>query len=328
MTRVAAYKASFSGKMWEIIEEMGSDPEKKEIGEILYPSGIRPKPEKSDTSKDPMKWEKIEKLYPELTRKAHEQFKKDDDYECTKNPKKERNPVTPENFSKSDELKEHVKKMSPQLPTKKYGKKNDGNTEQGKKVEKDRVFVLSENKRPEECENIPYAYEEEIEDLLEKNIEILERDAFIIGRQVETGYGKRIDLVAMDKDANIIIIELKKATTKRYVMSQIFDYWSWVEKLKQEEINGNIAKSTYKGKNHLDEFKSIEDKFTDRFEKKPTAWNSNQKLIIVGEQIGKQTKEQASTLANRNVNVECVELNAYRNPQGTIVTVRYIPLQS
>ena len=90
----------------------------------------------------------------------------------------------------------------------------------------------------EECENIPYAYEEEIEDLLEKNIEILERDAFIIGRQVETGYGKWIDLVAMDKDANIIIIELKKATTDHYVMSQIFEYWPWVEKLKQEEILG------------------------------------------------------------------------------------------
>ena len=71
-----------------------------------------------------------------------------------------------------------------------------------------------------------------------------------------------------------------------------------------------------------------QDKFTHRFEKKPRAWNSKQKLIIVGEQIGKQTKEQASTLAKRNVNVECVELNAYRNPQGTIVTVRYIPLQS
>ena len=106
------------------------------------------------------------------------------------------------------------------------------------KKQKKIVYLLSENKRPEECENIPYTSEEAIEDLLEKNIEILERDAFIIGRQVETGYGKWIDLVAMDKDANIIIIELKKATTKRYVMSQIFDYWSWVEKLKQEEILG------------------------------------------------------------------------------------------
>ena len=33
-------------------------------------------------------------------------------------------------------------------------------------------MFYQKNKRPEECENIPYAYEEEIEDLLEKNIEV------------------------------------------------------------------------------------------------------------------------------------------------------------
>jgi len=130
MTRVAAYKASFSEKMWVIIKEIGSDPEKKEIGKILYPLGIRPKPEKSVSSTDPMKWEQVEKLYPELTRKAHEQYKKDEDVRCTKDPKKVRNPVTLENFSKSDVIEEHVKQMPPQLTTKKYGKKNGGRTEQ------------------------------------------------------------------------------------------------------------------------------------------------------------------------------------------------------
>jgi len=229
--------------------------------------------------------------------------------------------VQPENVDNRNELV----KLASQKPIKK--KKKGKSTKLYTKVEnkKDTVYVLSEN-TTEECENIPYALEEGIEDLLEKNIEILERDAFIIGRQVETGYGRWIDLVAIDKDANIIIIELKKAKTDHYVLSQIFDYWSWVEKLKQEEINDNIAKSEHNGKNHLDEFKSIEDKFTHHFKKKPTAWNSKQKLIIVGEQIDVQTKEQASTLAKRNVNVECVELNAYRNTQGKIVVVRYIPL--
>ena len=130
MTRVAAYKASFSEKMWEKIEEMGSAPEKKEIGKILYPLGIRPKPEKSVSSTDPMKWEQVEKLYPELTRKAHEQFQKDDDDKCTKDPKKVRNPVTLENFSKSDDIEELVKQLPPQLTKKKYGKKNGGRAEQ------------------------------------------------------------------------------------------------------------------------------------------------------------------------------------------------------
>ena len=264
--------------------------------------------------------EDIGKNYQELDNSRKKQvFEK---YEKDYPEERKKNPVTFENYADDVELLKEVKRIDNKPKKSKHEKQKKVET-----VEKDRVFVLSEDK-PKACENIPYAKEEEIEVLLEKNIEILERDAFIIGRQVETGYGKRIDLVAMDKDANIIIIELKKAKTDHYVLSQIFDYWSWVEKLKQEEINDNIAKSEHNGKNHLDEFKSIEDKFTHHFKKKPTAWNSKQKLIIVGEQIDVQTKEQASSLAKRNVNVECVELNAYRNPQGTIVVVRYIPLQS
>ena len=51
--------------MWEIIEEMGSDPEKKEIGEILYPSGIRPKPEKSEPEEPKPEEPKQEKPEPE-----------------------------------------------------------------------------------------------------------------------------------------------------------------------------------------------------------------------------------------------------------------------
>ena len=130
MTRPAAFKARFTRFMWEKIEEMGSDPEKKKIEKILYPFGILPKPKKSVSNKDPMKWKQIEKLYPELTRKAHEQYQKDEDVRCTNNPKKVRNPITLENFSKSDDIEELVKQLPPQLTKKKYGKKNGGRAEQ------------------------------------------------------------------------------------------------------------------------------------------------------------------------------------------------------
>ena len=130
MTRPAAFKARFTRFMWKKIEEMGSDPEKKKIEKILYPFGILPKPKKSVSNTDPMKWKQIEKLYPELTRKAHEQYQKDEDVRCTNNPKKVRNPITLENFSKSDVIEERVKQMPPQLTTKKYGKKNGGRAEQ------------------------------------------------------------------------------------------------------------------------------------------------------------------------------------------------------
>ena len=249
-----------------------------------------------DDSRKKQVFEKYEKDYPE---------------------QRGRNPVTFENYADDVELLKEVKRIDNKPKKSKHEKQKKVET-----VEKDRVFVLPENKS-EECKNIPYGYEKDIEDLLEEHIEILVQDAFIIGRQVETDTKKRIDLLALDNDANLVIIELKRKKTPREVLSQILQYYTWVRAIKQEKIN-DIAKKHQ----NLNDFISIENEFTRRFSKKPPShWNSMQKLIIVGEQIDAETKKELSaTKAGFNLNMTCIELNAYENPQGTIVVVRHIPL--
>ena len=55
--------------------------------------------------------------------------------------------------------------------------------------------------------------EERLEDILNENIEIASPNWLVIGRQVRTEYGGFIDLLAMDRDANLIVLELKKRQT-------------------------------------------------------------------------------------------------------------------
>ena len=183
----------------------------------------------------------------------------------------------------------------------------------------DKSFVLSENK-PKKCKNIPYAKEKEIEDLLEKNIGVLMPDAFIIGRQVMTGHGLWIDLLALDKDGDLVIIELKKAKAKYKVTGQIWHYFTWIKKQSYDEIN-DIAK-----KKHLQDYHSIDQKFNDCFKRSPDKWNSHQKLIIVGEKIDEETQEIASTIKESGENITCVELNVYDNSPEKIVVIRHVPL--
>jgi len=52
--------------------------------------------------------------------------------------------------------------------------------------------------------------EKEIEDYLEKHIQVLDKDIFIIGRQVPTTSKTIIDLMGLDRDGNVVIIEIKK----------------------------------------------------------------------------------------------------------------------
>src|SRR3981081_2347753 len=58
----------------------------------------------------------------------------------------------------------------------------------------------------------------------------------LIGRQEDTGFGGRIDLLAIAPDGALVLIELKRDRTPREVVAQALDYAGWVERLRTEDI--------------------------------------------------------------------------------------------
>ena len=90
---------------------------------------------------------------------------------------------------------------------------------------------LIENDKVVEYEKKTVDKEFEIEEFLEKHPKILDKDIFIIGRQVPTATKTRIDLMGLDRDGNVVIIELKKGVSSREVVSQILEYGVWAEVL-------------------------------------------------------------------------------------------------
>ena len=48
----------------------------------------------------------------------------------------------------------------------------------------------------------------------------------IIGRQINTAFGKYIDIQAMNSEGNLVVIELKRNRTPREVVAQTLDYAS------------------------------------------------------------------------------------------------------
>lgn len=58
----------------------------------------------------------------------------------------------------------------------------------------------------------------------------------LIGRQEDTGFGGRIDLLAVAPDGSLVLIELKRNQTPRQVVAQAIDYASWVQNPKFEDI--------------------------------------------------------------------------------------------
>lgn len=89
------------------------------------------------------------------------------------------------------------------------------------------------------------AAEDELEELVMRDPSVLgEPPLLIIGRQVHTAHGGRIDLLGLDETANVHVLELKRDQTPRDVVAQTLDYTSWASALGHAdltEIYGHFA---------------------------------------------------------------------------------------
>src|SRR3546814_3860065 len=59
-----------------------------------------------------------------------------------------------------------------------------------------------------------------LEDMIIQRPEILSGEWMLIGSQEHTGFGDRIDLLAIAPDASLVLIELKRDPTPREVVAQ------------------------------------------------------------------------------------------------------------
>lgn len=78
--------------------------------------------------------------------------------------------------------------------------------------------------------------ENELHQFLKKDPSLLGIPLLIIGSEVVTPYGKRIDLLAVDADGNLHVLELKRDRTPREVVAQVLDYGSWVSTLSRDDV--------------------------------------------------------------------------------------------
>ena len=73
--------------------------------------------------------------------------------------------------------------------------------------------------------------EKVLEDWLSANPDALVdgQALMVIGRQVTTNLGTFIDLLALDRQGNTVVIELKRGRTPRDTLAQALEYASFVE---------------------------------------------------------------------------------------------------
>ncbi|OBA44375.1 hypothetical protein A5789_09355 [Nocardia sp. 852002-51101_SCH5132738] len=127
--------------------------------------------------------------------------------------------------------------------------------------------------------------EERLENIIESRVDILGLgDLLVVGRQVVTEFGKRIDLLAIDGQGDLYVIELKKDKTPRDVVAQALEYGYWIQNLSFEAIS-DLFSTHHDGRD-------FESAFTEHFESDvPDAVNTTHHLVIVAAAMDTSTEQ-------------------------------------
>lgn len=154
--------------------------------------------------------------------------------------------------------------------------------------------------------------EKELEDWIVNDTSILNIDVLVLGRQVHTNFGGYIDILCIDREGDLIIIELKRNKTPRDVVAQCLDYASWICDLGFDDIDTICQK--YNNKTLGDAFNEIFD------ETIPETINENHQMIIVATSLDESTERIIQYLAEKHsININAVFFNIFKFHENQIL---------
>jgi hypothetical protein len=157
---------------------------------------------------------------------------------------------------------------------------------------------------PERLPEGRLASERELEEMIVAKPEIVSDQWMIIGQQEDTGFGGRIDLLAIAPDSSLVLIELKRGRSPREVVAQAIDYATWVEALDADAVFRLYARFRKGG----DLAKDFEARFGTELDTE--VFPTQHQIVIVAASLDASSERIVSYLTKRSVaiNVLCFEV--------------------
>ena len=181
-----------------------------------------------------------------------------------------------------------------------------------------RIFSIEPNDKLTEYTQTPFqdSHDEKVlEDWLEDNPDGVLEDGklLIIDRQVSTNLGGTIDLLGVDREGNVVVLELKRDRTPRETIAQSLEYASFANTLNYSHLEKILR--MYRE----DESLVLSEYHREYFKLKDSAavsFNKDQHVVIIGQRIPQETRQTVSFLNSKGLTLTCVEFAFFRDSRG------------
>lgn len=153
-----------------------------------------------------------------------------------------------------------------------------------------------------------------LEDMIIRRPEILSGEWMLIGRQEHTGFGGRIDLLAIAPDASLVLIELKRDRTPREVVAQALDYAAWIDTLTADRI-AQIYRRYSQGGELAQAFKA---RFGEELDE--DALNASHQIILVAASLDDSTERIINYLNVRDIAINVIFFQVFQSGQQQLLS--------
>jgi hypothetical protein len=188
-----------------------------------------------------------------------------------------------------------------------------------------RTALWKVNAKPEHLVESSLAKEQLLEEMIVAAPKLLSDEWMLIGRQEDTGYGGRIDLLAIAPDGSLVLVELKRDRTPRDVVAQALDYAAWVEKLKPEEISAIYRRFKKSEANLAADFQN---RFGVPLDEESI--NETHQIIIVAASLSESSERIVSYLNERDIPINVLCFQVFSNGAEQIISRSWLldPVQT
>lgn len=161
------------------------------------------------------------------------------------------------------------------------------------------------------------AREDLIQTWVASDLKLVGIDGIVLGQQVATAHGKKIDILAMDQDGTLIIIELKRDRTPRDIVAQVLDYASWVCSISNADIH-ELTRA------YRDE--DLSKLYQEHFDQSiPDNLNTSHQMLIVASEFDEASKRIVEYLSEKHdVGINASFFNVFEQDNIEWMTTEFL----
>lgn len=175
-------------------------------------------------------------------------------------------------------------------------------------------------------ENLKIRERDDLQRLLRTQIEVLGDDLYVLAEE----FGdwdesrRRIDLLAIDPQANLVVIELKRTNDGGHMELQAIRYAAMVSAMtfvRAQEIHATflsqIGEPAEEAEERILKFLGWEEADEENFAQ-------DVRLVLVSEDFGKELTTAVLWLRDRDIDIRCIRLRPYQDGEARLVDVQQI----